>query len=275
MGKLIVLPVVLGILIQGAAVFGQSAAPRTANAPAAKHVDLSGTWGTIVSSGRSFQPKGDVKDAGIPEKDGVPYQPWALQKFLSERPAVGPRATFENQTDPNITKCEPIGVPRIWTWPAKVKFIQLDNENTVYILTEIDESWRKVRLNAKHPDDPDEQWWGHSIGHYEGTDTLVVDTVGFNGKQWLDYVGRPTTEKLHVIERFRRIDKNNLELTITIDDPGAYTKPFTYGPKEGAVPLKNDPDVEFGQFPWMCTVDTNASFFDQQQSKTIEPAGKK
>jgi hypothetical protein len=272
MRNLMVPAVVLGIMFGGNGM-AQTAKPKpAATAQAAKHVDLSGTWGTIVSVGRSFQPKGEVKDAGIPEKDGVPYQPWALKKFLSERPAVGPRATFENQTDPNITKCEPIGVPRIWTWPAKVKFIQMDD--AVYILTEIDESWRKVRLNAKHPEDPDEQWWGHSIGHYEGTDTLVVDTVGFNGKQWLDYVGRPTTEKLHVIERFRRIDKNNLELTLTIDDPGAYTAPFTYGPREGAVPLKNDPDVEFGQYPWMCTVDTNASFFDQQQSKTIEPRTK-
>ena len=241
-----------------------------AKAAAGTVVDLSGNWNTVISVGRSYQPKGDVKDAGIPDKDGVPYQPWALKKFLSERPAVGPRATFENQTDPAITSCEPVGTPRIWTWPVKVKFIQ--TPNVVYILSELDESWRKVRLNAKQPDDVDPQWWGHSVGHYEGSDTLVVDTVGFNGKQWLDYVGRPETTKLHLTERFRRIDKNRLELTLIIDDPGAYTAPFTYGPREGAVPLTNEPNAEFGQFPWMCTLDTNKQFFDKQQSKTLEPS---
>lgn len=274
MRNLMFLSVVLGstLAFSSVTIAQKAAPPAAAKTRVATHVDLSGNWSTVISPGRSFQPKGTVKDAGIPERDGVPYQPWALQKFLAERPAVGPKATFENQTDPYITNCEPQGAPRMWTYPFKVKFIQ--TPNVVYILSELDESWRKVRLNARHPDDPDPQWWGHSIGHYEGADTLVVDTVGFNGKQWLDYVGRPTTDKLHLIERFRRIDKNNLELTLTIDDPGAYTAPFTYGPREGAVPLKNDPDTEFGQFPWMCTVDTNAHFYDQQQSKTVEPPNK-
>jgi hypothetical protein len=69
-------------------------------------------------------------------------------------------------------------------------------------------------------------WLGYSTGRWEG-DTLVVDTRGFNGKTWLDQVGKPSTERLHVIERYRRKDFGHLELTITIDDPGAYTQPWT------------------------------------------------
>ena len=67
---------------------------------------------------------------------------------------------------------------------------------------------------------------GHSVGHWEG-DTLVIDTVGFNGRAWATFSGLPTTERLHVIERFRRIDLGHLEKEITIDDPGAYAKPWT------------------------------------------------
>ena len=77
----------------------------------------------------------------------------------------------------------------------------------------------------KHPEDPDPTWYGHSIGTWEG-DTLVIDTVGFNDRFWFDFAGHPHTEKLHTIERYRRPDFNTLEYDITIDDPGAYTKPF-------------------------------------------------
>jgi hypothetical protein len=78
----------------------------------------------------------------------------------------------------------------------------------------------------KHPDDPDPAWYGHSIGHWEGP-TLVVDTVGFNDKFWFDYKGHPHTERLHTIERYTRTDMGNMTIDVTIDDPGAYTKPFT------------------------------------------------
>lgn len=91
--------------------------------------------------------------------------------------------------------------------------------------------WRQVWLNRQHAEDPDPSFWGHSIGRYEGTDTFIVDTVGFNDRTWLDDVGRPHTEQLHVIERYRRIDRDRLQVALTIDDPGAYTAPFTYGPR--------------------------------------------
>jgi hypothetical protein len=87
-------------------------------------------------------------------------------------------------------------------------------------------SHRTVYLDGRtHPKEPNPDWMGHSIGHWEG-DTLVVDTVGFNDKTWLDTGGHRHTEMLHVIEHFRRPDLGHLEIDFTIEDPGAYAKPW-------------------------------------------------
>ena len=91
-------------------------------------------------------------------------------------------------------------------------------------------SYRQIFLDGrKHPADPNPTWYGHSIGRWEG-DTLVVDSVGFNDRFWFDFAGHPHTEQLHIIERYRRPDVDRLDYEITVEDPGAYTKPFTlYG----------------------------------------------
>jgi hypothetical protein len=240
---------------------------QTAQAGAA--VDLSGNWGYAI--GNSFSPKGTAQDAGTPA-DGVPYQPWALEKFKSHHTMSGPNATFASRdaslevtdgSDP-VEQCVPHGVPRILTWPAKFKFLQ--SPDVVYILYEYGPTWRPVWLNKPHPkpEDLDSSLWGHSIGRYEGTDTFVVDTVGLSDKTWLDDVGRPHTDKLHVIEKYRRLDKNRLEVTLTIDDPGAYTAAFTYGPR--IVQLRT---TDFGAALWTCTIENNKKFFNDNTNPTL------
>jgi hypothetical protein len=103
-------------------------------------------------------------------------------------------------------------------------------------------TYREIYLDGReHPKDPSPSWLGHSVGKWEG-ETLVVDTIGFNGHVWLDLPRRntalPSTEMLHVIERYCRIDQGHLEVEITIDDPGAYRKPWTAkGTSERAVGL--------------------------------------
>jgi len=88
-------------------------------------------------------------------------------------------------------------------------------------------SFRQIFMDGrKHPDDPDPTWYGHSTGKWD-KDTFVIDTVGFNDKFWFDYLGHPHTERLHTIERYTRADLGNMTIEVTIDDPGAYTKPFT------------------------------------------------
>ena len=107
-------------------------------------------------------------------------------------------------------------------------------------------SHRTVYLDGRrHPKDPNPSWMGHSIGRWEG-DALVVDTVGFNDKSWLDAQGHPHTEKLHVTERLRRPDLGHLELEFTIEDPGTYAKPWII---KRVADL--DPNDEIGEY--VCT----------------------
>jgi hypothetical protein len=88
-------------------------------------------------------------------------------------------------------------------------------------------SYRQIFMDGRrHPAELDPTWFGHSIGWYEN-DTLVIDTVGFNDKFWFDRQGTPHTEQLHTIERWTRLDRGRMVNDITIDDPGAYTRPFT------------------------------------------------
>jgi hypothetical protein len=78
----------------------------------------------------------------------------------------------------------------------------------------------------KHPSDPDPSWLGYSAGNWE-KDTLVVDTVGFNDRTWLDAFGHPHSESLHVVEQLRRRDFGHMDLQVTFEDPKMYTKPVT------------------------------------------------
>ena len=163
---------------------------------------------------------------GIPDLSGVwfpspdlepevpPFQPWAAEEARKRaaRPGDDPRAL-----------CLPTGVPRMHALDL-AKFIQ--TPDLVVVLVELSvPGVRQIFLDGRpHPPNFQPSWLGHSIGRWEN-DTLVVDTIGFNDKGWLDG-SRPQTEQLHVTERFRRIDLGHMELEITIDDPGAYTKPW-------------------------------------------------
>jgi hypothetical protein len=124
-----------------------------------------------------------------------------------------------------LRSCFPPGVPRVYMHPFPFQFIQTPGE--VVMLFEVDSLRREIYTDGK-PRDPDlvPLWMGSSIGRWEG-DTLVVDTVNFNDRTWIDRVGHPHSDQLHVIERFRRTAHDHLVDDITIDDPKAYTKPWT------------------------------------------------
>jgi hypothetical protein len=177
-------------------------APRSADGK----IDLSGIW----SPDRKFIY--DINDALKPG-EVLPLQPWAL-KLTVER---------MSKDDPEAN-CLPAGVPRQAPYPWRI----VQTPSHMFFLFEGNiHTYRQIFLDGrKHPDDPDPTWYGHSVGKWEG-DTLVIDSVGFNDRFWFDFAGHPHTEKLHVIERYRRPDFNTLEYEATIDDPGAYTKPWT------------------------------------------------
>jgi hypothetical protein len=222
---LIALATVSLILRAQTATAVRPAAAQSQRAPS-KVADLSGDWAPDPKRGGIGQSLSLSDNGGRlrGKEPDIPYQPWAREKTLSERTSTGPEPSFGSTTDPQVLYCEPPGVPHIYLWPIKTKFIQ--TPEAVYILHELGPYYRIVWLNSKHPEDPDPQWWGHSIGWYENDNTLVVDTIGFNDKTWLDQMGHPHTEQLHLIERYTRVDSTSLELNMTIDDPGAYTKPW-------------------------------------------------
>ncbi len=121
--------------------------------------------------------------------------------------------------------CLPQGVPKINMAPVPFKIVQ--TEKLVVLVYEAFNLWRQVHLDGREfAEDLNPSWLGFSLGHWEG-DTLVVETRGINGKQWLDHGGLPTSDRMTVIERFRRPTFGQLEIELTIDDPTYYTRPWT------------------------------------------------
>jgi hypothetical protein len=215
-----------------------------AQAPGAPGIpDLSGDWfHPVVVSLSKVDPRAAMRG----REPDIPYQPWAREKTMSEVSATGGDGRFEQNTDPYIHYCEPLGLVRMFGYPSKSRFIQ--TPEAVYILDEIGPTFRVVWLNATHPDDPDPQYWGHSIGRYENGDTLVVDTIGVNDRTWLDQVAHIHTDQMHLIERFTRVDLNTLAYEVTIDDPGAYTQPW------GLRRNFTRSTTGFMRYQWACSV---------------------
>src|ERR1700722_2690477 len=180
-----------GAALIGAFVFSVISQAQTVSS---KPADLSGTWGLDATRGGIGQSISiaDIGGKMRGKEEDIPYQPWALAKTLSEKPPTGPDNQFEATTDPWINYCEPPGLVRIYMEPGRTKFVQ--TPDAVYVFHEVMQTFRIVRLNSKHPADPDPTWWGDSIGWYENGDTLVIDTVGTNGKTWLDSQSHPPTE---------------------------------------------------------------------------------
>ncbi len=164
-------------------------------------------------------------------KDGVkvPFQPWAeaLHKQRLENLSKGTPGE----------RCLPRGVPAEMMTPNPLKLVQIPG--LVLLVFEQFSYFRQILMDGRgQPADPMPTWFGYSVGKWEG-DTLVADTVGFNDQTWLDYDGHPHSDALHTIERFRRLDFGHMEFQITIDDPKAYTKPWTV-----TVPFDLLPDTE-------------------------------
>jgi hypothetical protein len=191
----------------------RGAAPPAATAPASgRGVAAEGT-GELPPGGGS--PFGNI---GIGVAGGAPYQPWAAE-------LVKKRMADHSKDNPDA-HCLPMGVAQLNAHPFPRKIIQTPAE-VVIIYEGSGTTVREVFLDGRRPDKNAEPWWnGYSTGRWEG-DTLVVETTGFMDEGWLDVRGSPLTSEGKLIERFRRPRYGYLELEETIDDPKAYTKPFS------------------------------------------------
>jgi len=173
----------------------------------------------------------------------VPYQPWAEELFKYRR-------STSSKDDPTAN-CIVGGVPRsdLVGYPFKI----LQVPGMVAILYEAVHSYRQIFTDGRQlPKDPNPSWFGYSVGKWEG-DAFVVTTTGFNDKGWLDNGGKPATDQLRVTERFIRKDFGNMDIQITVDDPKAYTKPWTV-----TQPLAYQADTELLEY--ICN--ENNKYFD-------------
>jgi hypothetical protein len=151
----------------------------------------------------------------------APFQPWA--KGLYEY-----RQKNLLKDDP-MASCLPPGGPRQFQVPYGLQILEEPEKQRVFVMSGGgNRNWRLIHLDARshQPDDVIPTYYGDSIGKWEG-DTLVIDTLGFNERFWFTNGGLPHTEKLHLTERISRPDFNTLKYEVRVDDPGAYTRPWT------------------------------------------------
>jgi hypothetical protein len=163
---------------------------------------ISGVWQVT-----KYQPK-------MFPNGGPPLSSWGEARFKAANPETN---------DPNLG-CLPTGVPRLMFVPLPMEIVQTPTR--IIIVHEGVQALREIYLDRPHPKDLDPTFSGDSVGKWEG-ETLVVDTIGFNDKTWLDAAGLPHSDKMHVVERIHRADHDTLVDDVTIEDPTAYTKAFT------------------------------------------------
>jgi hypothetical protein len=185
--------------------------------------DLSGIWD--IEHNRPCAPQGcpdmevgqEFVNIGWSLKGGLPYQPWAA--------ALRKQRMEENGKDDPGSHCLPTGVVKLHTTPLFRKIVQ--TPGLVVILSERDASYRQIFTDGR-PLPPIEMptFDGYSVGRWDG-DTLAVQTTGFKEGTWLDRSGSPLTENAKITERFRRVNFGRLEIVITVDDPKAYTAPWS------------------------------------------------
>ena len=190
--------------------------------------------------------------------------PWGKTRFEANKPSFGAHAVpYANSNDPD-EQCFPPGVPRVYLERGE-PFEILQTPGKVVMIFEYDHYVRQIFTDGRqHPKEPVPSWMGDSIGRWDG-DTLVVDTVGFNDKTWVDMVGHPHSEDMHVVERIRRGPHETLSIDLMIDDPKAYTKPWG-----GHMIFDLKPDWSLGEM--VCEDNMTFNNFQKMQAPSSAPS---
>jgi hypothetical protein len=197
--------------------------------PAPKH-DISGIWEPARAPGDGIQANGphEMPYDGKPEHD-PPYTPFGLQTLKTHKALFGYAAVLEALSNDPRDKCDPLGFPRADFYQIRHTQIMQDALRVV-VLYEFEKRWRNIWTDGRElpKEIPEPRYYGYSVGKWVDDTTLEVETIGTMGneKVWLDETGRPASDAMHVIEQFHRVDHDNLELTVTIDDPKMYGKPW-------------------------------------------------
>ena len=192
-------------------------------APAPAH-DISGIW---EPGPRGVQQlgAGAMPEDGKPEHQ-VPYTPLGLQKLNETKPSNGVRTVLPVDSNDPAWHCDPQGLPREDLFELRTSQI-FQTPEKVLLLYEYGKIWRVIWTDGRElPKNPEPRWFGYSVGKWEDDYTFVVQSVGMDERTWIDRAGRPHSDELRVEERFRRVDHDHLELTVIINDPKMYTKPW-------------------------------------------------
>lgn len=192
--------------------------PRLANG----RPDFSGIWETLSEADYDLEPHSGRRDAppspGVVDGGRIPYLP----KALAQRDA---NFAARAKDDPRL-KCWTLGVPRSVYYPAPFQIFERAGDLT--LVHQLGNQVRTIRTDGSlHPVEQHQEFWlGDSRGHWEG-DTLVVDVADFNEETWLDRAGNHHSEELHVVERWRFLDKDTISYVATLDDPKVFSKPWS------------------------------------------------
>ena len=200
---------------------GTAANQKSAPAP---RRDISGTWDPGNNGIQPLGPRAMPED-GKPEHR-PPYTPLGLETLNRTKPSNGARSVLPGDTNDPVVTCDPQGMPREDLYELRTtQIIQMPLK--MVILYQFAKVWRVVWTDGRElPKDPEPRWYGYSVGKWADDTTFVVDTTGTDDRTWVDRAGRPHSTDLHIQERFHRVDYDHLELTVTIDDPQMYTKPW-------------------------------------------------
>jgi hypothetical protein len=251
-------PLRLGVLLAGLAVWPLAAASQTADSH--DRPDFSGGWARIGNLVETFEAIPGHAGAGPmlvdplhPHIEGSTGQEvqWVSQL---DNPILKPetRAQLQVITEGELRGvshlkdegvCQPSGVPMLLNRRGgAIQFLQTSTKVT--ILNARDNQVRSIYLNVPHSKDPGHTWYGESVGHFEGTDTLVVDTIGQNDKTQVDRFGTPHSDRIHVVERYRlSSDRRTMEVQFTVEDPGAFTTPWSARVRFAASPIEWDEQI--------------------------------
>ena len=226
----------LSLLVAGAVLGQPGRDSDEPSPPAPRNAD-----GRVLLQGATPEEKGvwtpvfGIRDPAAP-LENVNFQPWAKALYDARQ---------LHELEPHA-RCKASGTARQFLTPYGVEFVEVAELGRMYIF-DIGgpHTFRTVYMDGRsHPEDLDATNYGHSIGWWEDN-TLVIDSVGFNEDFWFERRGLPHTEQLHMIERFRRLDRDTIEYRFTVDDPGAYTAPY-----EGGFNLRWNAGVEL--FEYVC-----------------------
>jgi hypothetical protein len=162
---------------------------------------------------------------GKPEH-ALPFTPAGSEALNRNKPNGGNSGVLQAENNDPVFICDPQGLPREDLYELRTTQIYQMPQKIVMLYT-FGRTWRVIWLDGRElPKDPEPRWYGYSVGKWVDDTTLLVESNGLDERTWIDRAGRPHSGDLRVEERFHRVDRDHLELSVTINDPPMYTKPW-------------------------------------------------